>query len=197
MKLISYRIKWKIRTDLKHVILAVGRMVEWDVSSPPSWIAQISSINKKIFFFFFFPIYTFLQSTVWKFLQLSCSYKNVLRHKKAQRWNDPAWCRVLLMVKPFELTKTRPPSHVPFYGDFLANPPFSFWKTEAIEAEIYVGGRGGGGGMLSLPENWRKQTVRKTCRDCLVNLKMGLDGIQPKWQKKGGLKVNFWTLTFG
>lgn len=86
------------------------------------------------------------------------------------------------MVKPFEfeLTTTRPPSHIPFCGDFLANPPFSFWETEAIEAEIYVGGSGEEKKKLSLPENWCKQTVRKTWRDCLLNLKMGLDGIQPK-----------------
>lgn len=47
--------------------------------------------------------------------------------------------------------------------------------------------------MLSVPENCWKQTVKKTCRDCLVNLKMGLDGIQPKWKIKG-LKVNFGTV---
>lgn len=46
--------------------------------------------------------------------------------------------------------------------------------------------------MLSVPENWWKQncrTVKKTCRDCPVTLKMGLDGIHPKRNK--GLEVNF------
>lgn len=48
--------------------------------------------------------------------------------------------------------------------------------------------------MLSVPENCWKQTIKKTCRDCLVNLKMGLDGIQPKRGEEKGLKVNFGTV---
>lgn len=48
--------------------------------------------------------------------------------------------------------------------------------------------------MLSVPENCWKQdcrTVKKTRRDWLVNLKMGLDGIHPELNK--GQEVNFQT----
>lgn len=70
---------------------------------------------------------------------------------------------------------------------------FSLWETVAVETEM-CGRKTGNKNMVSVPENCWKQdcrTVKKTCRDWLVNLKMGLDGIHPKVNE--GQEVNFQT----